>query len=265
MKTQLKIAILYICTGKYHIFWDRFHTSAQKYLFPHSKKHFFVFSDVSREQIIRDNVTYIYQSKLGWPYDTLKRFHMFSRILKDLQEYDFIFFFNANIIFLDEINEDILPTEEEGLLVVQHPGYYDKKNTDFPYERNQNSTAFIPYGRGEAYIFGAINGGTAQSYITMILKLKQAIDIDTGNGVIALWHDESHINKYIYIYNKYKLLSPEYAYPEDWNLPFHKKILILDKNKFGGHAFLRGNSSKNTNFTTNKYFTKIINFIKKFF
>lgn len=256
MKTQLQIAILYICTGKYHIFWDRFHASAQKNLFPHSKRHFFVFSDATREQIVRNNMTYIYQPKLGWPNDTLKRFHMFSKIINELQEYDYIFFFNSNIIFLEEINEDILPTQEEGLLVVQHPGFFDKVNTDFSYERSPKSMAFIPYGRGEAYVCGGINGGTARAYIKMILKLKQAIDIDEGNGVTAVWHDESHINKYIYIYNKYKLLSPEYAYPEGWNLPFHKKILILDKNKFGGHDFLRGNSSKYTNIPIKKILLK---------
>lgn len=262
MKTQSKIAILYICTGKYHIFWDRFYASAQKKLFPHSKKHFYVFSDATREQLVRDDMTYIYQPKLGWPNDTLKRFHMFSRILKDLQAYDFIFFFNSNIIFLDEISESILPTEEEGLLVVQHPGFFDKVNTDFSYDRNPKSMAFIPYGRGETYVCGGINRGTAQSYIKMILKLKQSVDIDTSNRVTALWHDESHINKYI-IYNNYKLLSPEYAYPEGWNLPFHKRILILDKNKYGGHNFLRGNSSNTNN--SSKIFHKITNLIKKIF
>lgn len=264
MKKQLKIAILYICTGKYHIFWDRFHASAQKYLFPHSEKHFFVFSDATREQLLRDDMTYIYQPKLGWPNDTLKRFHMFSRILNDLHKYDFIFFFNSNIIFLEEINESILPTEEEGLLVVQHPGFFDKVNTDFSYERNPKSTAFIPYGRGEAYVCGGINGGTTQSYIKMILNLKQAIDIDADNGVTAVWHDESHINKYI-LNHKHKILSTDYAYPEGWNLPFHKKILILDKNKFGGHDFLRGDSNKYTNASIKKYFIKIIKLIKKYF
>ena len=45
MYKNMKIAILYICTGKYYIFWENFYNSAQKNLFPYETKHFFVFSD----------------------------------------------------------------------------------------------------------------------------------------------------------------------------------------------------------------------------
>ena len=92
----------------------------------------------------------------------------------------------------------------------------------------------------------------------MIQELKASIDIDTNNKIIAVWHDESHINKYI-THNRYKILSPEYAYPEDWKLPFSPKILILDKNKFGGHDFLRGENK-----LKNVFFAKIKLFLKKF-
>jgi hypothetical protein len=36
-----------------------------------------------------------------------------------------------------------------------------------------------------------------------------------------------------------KILSPAYGYPEERKLPFQPKIVIRDKNKYGGHAFLR--------------------------
>lgn len=253
---NVKIAILYICTGKYSIFWEEFYKSAKKNLFPNSEKHFFVFSDASPKLFSNEDTSYIYQQKLGWPNDTLQRFHMFSRILDELNKYNFIFFFNANILFLKKIHEDILPTNDEGLLFVQHPGFFDKEHNDFPYERNKKSTAFIPYGKGKYYVCGGVNGGTAQSYIKMIQELKASIDIDTNNKIIAVWHDESHINKYI-THNRYKILSPEYAYPEDWKLPFSPKILILDKNKFGEHDFLRGeNRLKKCIFTKIKLFLK---------
>ena len=259
----MKIAILYICTGKYSIFWKNFYDSAQKNLFPKSEKHFFVFSDASPELFSNDDTHYIYQPRLGWPNDTLQRFHMFSRIVDKLNQYDFIFFFNSNIIFLEEIGEDILPSPEEGLLVVQHPGFYSKKNNQYAYERNKKSIAFIPYGKGDYYICGGVNGGTSHAYIDMIKNLKEAIDIDMKNGIVAIWHDESHINKYI-LNKKYKILSPEYAYPEGWKLPFPPRILILDKNKFGGHDFLR-----ETNKATNNIFSRVrymlTKTIKKFF
>ncbi len=238
MTSRSRIAILYICTGKYHVFWDKFHASAQKNLFPQAEKHFFVFSDAPREALARDDMTYIYQPKLGWPYDTLQRFHMFSRILDQLKTFDFIFFFNANVEFVGEVTEEILPKPEEGLLVVQHPGYCTAKPYDFPYERNGRSTACIPLSKGKYYIFGAVNGGTSQAYIKMIQDLVKAIDADMWHGIVAVWHDESHINKYI-LDRPYKILPPAYAFPENAELPFEQKIRILDKNRFGGHALLR--------------------------
>lgn len=249
MLEKPQIAILYICTGKYHIFWDKFYASAQKNLFPHSEKHFFVFSDAPRELLAREDMTYIYQPKLGWPYDTLQRFHMFSRIADKLQEYDFIFFFNANIVFLDEVTEEILPSPEEGLVVVQHPGYYAARPYDFPYEQNRRSTAYINCGKGKCYICGGVNGGTRQAYTTMIQDLVKAIDTDMWHGIVAVWHDESHINKYI-IDRPYKLLSPAYAFPENADLPFEEKIRILDKTRFGGHALLRDCASEPPRKTT---------------
>ena len=30
---------------------------------------------------------------------------------------------------------------------------------------------------------------------------------------------------------KYKMLSPSYAYPEDWKIPFEPKLLLLEKRK----------------------------------
>ena len=60
--------------------------------------------------------------------------------------------------------------------------------------------------------------------------IKKNIDIDLNNNIIAVWHDESHLNRY-FIDNKPEIeLSPSYCYPENWNLPFEKKLIALDKN-----------------------------------
>ena len=64
------------------------------------------------------------------------------------------------------------------------------------------------------------------------------IDQDDKNGIVAVWHDESHLNRYLsetFALDQLKTLTPSYCYPESWNLPFKKKILALDKN----HAEVR--------------------------
>lgn len=235
----ISIAILYICTGKYHVFWKNFYRSAQQYFFRDAKKTYFVFSDADTSLFDEPNVRFIYQKKLGWPDDTLRRFHMFSRVESQLRNYDFIFFFNANVQFQAPIGEEILPTAEEGLVVVQHPGHYNNVPSDFPYERDARSIACIPYGKGKIYVMGGVNGGRTDAYLDLINDLSWAVDKDLEKGVVALWHDESHLNKYI-LNKNIRILPPSYGFPENSSIPYSNIVTILDKNNWGGHNFLRG-------------------------
>jgi histo-blood group ABO system transferase len=64
----------------------------------------------------------------------------------------------------------------------------------------------------------------------MANKISENIDIDYSRNIIAVWHDESHMNRY-FIDNKPTLiLSPSYCYGESMNIPFIKKLVALDKN-----------------------------------
>ncbi len=239
----MRVAILYVCTGRYEIFWKDFYLTAEKYFLPRANKTYYVFTDA--ESIFQEDsetVKKVYQESLGWPGNTLFRFKMFAKFAKELETFDYVFFFNANAVFLQEINEDILPND--GLLVVQHPVYYNKPRRKFPYDQNPESLAYIPKNKGDVYVVGGVNGGTGKDYTKLILDLERNIDIDYQKGIIALWHDESHLNKYI-LNHPYKLLDPSYVFPEGYEkkLSLDKKILIRDKEKYGGHSFLRQQSN----------------------
>lgn len=231
----MSIAILYICTGKYAIFWENFYKACEKNFIKNIPKTYYVFTDQNIEN--NDNVVVIYQEKLGWPYDTLHRFKMFKSIVDSLKKFDYIFFLNANMHFTLPVSEEILP-ENEGLLAVLHPGFYNKNREQFTYEANVKSLAYIGPNEGEHYFMGGFNGGKSRDYINLIIELSHNIDIDHSKGIIAVWHDESHLNRYL-INKQVKILPPSYGYPEGWDLPFEPKIVVLDKAKYGGHAFLR--------------------------
>ena len=240
-KGKPTIAILYICTGEYSVFWKTFYLSFEKRFLNDCSKNYFVFTDAT--DIYRaeaENVHIIYQKQLGWPDDTLMRFHMFWHIRERLRVFDYIFFFNANCYCRRKINKREFLPEKEGLLFVQHPGMYNKKSEEFTYERNKSSLAYIPMGTGEVYICGGVNGGKTQEFLLVIDELRRKIDEDKKRGIVAVYHDESHINKYAYVHPKYKLLSPSYCYPEGWKIPFKKKIIILDKSKYFNDKKLKG-------------------------
>ena len=61
--------------------------------------------------------------------------------------------------------------------------------------------------------------------------MKDNIDIDLRNNIIAKWHDESQINRYILDRNDYKELS-DFCEVEGWPKNENAAILIKDKSKY---------------------------------
>lgn len=100
----MRIGILYICTGKYDIFWKDFYLSAERYFMQDQSFiiEYYVFTDSPKlyDEENNKHIHRIKQKNLGWPDNTLKRFHIFLRIKEQLErETDYLFFFNANLLF----------------------------------------------------------------------------------------------------------------------------------------------------------------------
>lgn len=218
------------------------------------KKTYFVFTDSS---IIKsgNDVIVIYQEKLKWPYLTLLRFHMFSNIESQLKSFKYAFFFNSNIIFKELVNSEILPITEN-LVGAVHPGYIKKDINNYKYEDNPLSTAFLEKKNGTYYFMGGFFGGKISAFLEMVDTIKQNIDKDLKNKLIARWHDESHLNRY-FRDKQIKTLDESYIYAENFDSKLSPKILILDKNNFGGHIFLREMKLKKVEILKN-YIKKIL-------
>ena len=60
------------------------------------------------------------------------------------------------------------------------------------------------------------------------------IDDDASRGITAIWHDESHWNRYLIDHPPEVALPPTYCCPESWSMA-GRKILALDKD----HAAMR--------------------------
>ena len=226
----MKVAILYICTGKYNQFFDGFYESAEKFFLKgKASKEYFVWTDdmmLSK----RDNVHLLERQCQGFPRDSLLRFEIFVSIKERLKEFDYTFFFNANSIFVKETNEEFLPQGDDDFVAgswkmrLSHPMFY-------PYERNKKSTAYIPPGdKPYKYYGGFFNGGKASAFVEMAETLAKNTRIDLKNGIIACVHDESHLNSYLHKNRKCTPLPKEYIIPEEWlkenEAPF---VILRDK------------------------------------
>ncbi len=229
-----RVAILYICTGKYSVLWEGFYQSFQKFFLKNSIVEYFVFTDAKKIPYEEEkNVHKYYQKNLGWPNNTLRRFDIFLRIEDILKDFQYVYFINANMRCVRPITEEnFLPLkDEENLVVVQHAGYYQKKVTEYPYERNPQSLAYVPIERAKYYVMGSLNGGKSNCYMEMVRKLSINTDKDWENGIVALWHDESHLNRYILDRKDVKILPPSYCAAEELEYPFEPYMILLDKSK----------------------------------
>ena len=106
LNKNFTIAILYICTGKYCVFWEEFYESYEENFLTRSQKHYFVFTDAENIPYQeKENVTMIPQKNLGWPDNTLKRFELFTREEERWKDYDYTFFINANFLCVEPVTE----------------------------------------------------------------------------------------------------------------------------------------------------------------
>lgn len=256
----MKIGILYICTGDYIIFWRNFYLSMEQYFLKGHEVHYFVFTDAQEVfgEDTNSRIHKIYQEHLWWPNSTLMRFHIFLRQQDNLRKMDYLFFFNANLEVFGVIWDEFLPMQE-WLLFCQHPGFYNKSVKDFTYERRGVSEAYIPSGMGKIYVAGGLNGWKTNIFLEMCENIKQKIDLDNTKGIIALWHDESHINRYVANLgdNAYKILDPWYLFPEWWNLPFSEKIRVRNKSQYLNLNKIKWYSVNNFVSILHKYFNNL--------
>jgi histo-blood group ABO system transferase len=180
-----------------------------------------------------------------WPIPTLKRYHYFMKEAEYISQFDYCFYMDVDMEIVGKVGDEILGD----LVATKHPGMWNKSPDEFTYERRNESTAYVPYGEGKMYYAGGFNGGKPEYFLKMSKTIVDNIEKDFQNNLIAVWHDESHMNRYLISNPPSTELTPSYCYPEGttqdgsptkyypmgWKVPFEPKILALQKN----HAEVR--------------------------
>lgn len=193
---------------------------------------FILWTDMPEEMGIKMGVKIIPTEPFKWPIPTLHRYTIFLREEKLLEEYDFIFYCDADMLAVSRIGDEVLGD----LVGAQHPMYAIRREYLPPYEPNQESTAFIPRpGRvvtvnekrmfEPLYFAGGFQGGRSDLFIKAMKVMKDRIDEDfSKTSYIAIWNDESHWNKYLFENPPTVVLSPSYVYPDTLINSYYKKV-----------------------------------------
>ena len=180
-----------------------------------------------------------------WPLPTLFRYHTFLQQEEKLQEYDYIFYCDIDMVFANYVGDEILG---EGITAALHPMYALRHNYVAPFEPNPESSAYVPFNN--KYYAGGFQGGKAKEFIKTMKAMRKTVDLDfEKKNYIAIWNDESHWNKYLQDNPPSITLSPAYIYPDSliqeyyvklWGRNYSPKIITLTKkfsiSKEGGKA-----------------------------
>ena len=217
----MKVAVLYLCTGKYSQFFHDFHESARKhFLSGIADIEYFVFTDSNLLTEARD-IHFIHKECLGFPMEAVYRFRSLLIAETMTKGFDYIYFFNSNALFIKEVKQEILPPDNETFIGSR---WTKQKPFDlpmfYPYERNKESTAYIPPREHAKYIYymSGFYGASRDAFFKMYHRLDHNTQIDYNDGIIARFHDESHTNKY-FREVPCQLLPDGYCLPEEWVTP----------------------------------------------
>jgi len=195
---------------------------------------------------IKEQVNVFPLEPIEWPMPTLMRFHTMLQQEEKLKEYDYVFYIDIDMRFVNVVGDEILG---DGLTAAQHPMYALDKTMWPPYEPNEKSAAYIKRsgkmiddkGRPRfmpLYYAGGIQGGRSADFIEAMKAMKRQIDDDFNKNYVAIWNDESHWNKYLFDNPPSVVLTPSYVYPDSlikeyyipkWGCDYQPKIVTLTK------------------------------------
>jgi len=229
----MRICILTIATNKYIQFVEELYNNLAEHFLTDHELHCILFTD--HEVETSDNVTVCKIDHEPWPMPTLKRYNYFMQMKDFISSFDYCFYFDVDMKLVEDVKEEVLGD----LVATRHPGQSFMGIMNCSYDRNPKSLAYIPYGEGNNYYAGGFNGGRTKNFLEMSEIIADRVNRDLENGVIALWHDESHLNRYLVDNPPTVELDPSYCYPEaalkhpeNWVVSQYckPKILALDKN-----------------------------------
>ena len=230
----MKICILTIATNKYLQFVEKLYDDIAEKFVPGAEINCLLFTDHEIEET-SDNVRVHYIDHEPWPMPTLKRYNYFVKEKDYILEHDYCFYLDADMRIDAPVGEEVL----SDLVATQHGYQSMHPKEQMSYDRNPECLAYVAPGDEVTYYAGGFNGGKTTKFMEMAEVIADRVNKDLEKDIIALWHDESHMNRYMIDNPPTLALNPEYCYAEEFigtQYPFQNpKIIALKMN----HSELR--------------------------
>lgn len=231
-----KVAIALVATGPYNDLLPGALQSIRENLLPRHERRLIIFTD--DPHITGADVSAYQIPHLKWPCNTLFRYNYLRHAKDELLQADVVMYIDVDMLVATPVELPELLPPGAVYFGVESPWWPPGQGT---FETDPRSTAwFDPTGRDtQTYWQACFWGGRAGSVLAMIDMLADRVVEDLDKGVVAVWHDESHLNRF-YVENKHEVhtLPPAFAYPSWENFDYAPRILHIDKSMevFPRHA-----------------------------
>lgn len=233
----MKVVLNLIATNRYMTFVPEILESVNTHFFPSAERRVIIHTNLELPEFNYPSLT-IEKHTIPhepWPYVTLNRFHYFLQTKERLKDSDYCFYIDVDAIFIKTLDWNL---PDHGIFGTIHPCFDSGPGTP---DRWPKSTAYISESSNNRYYYGGFFGGKSEDFIFMINELKNRIDIDIMNGYIALWHDESHLNCYLYQNPPSLTFEFPFATAEGISpIVEDSYIYFIEKANRGGHNYFRG-------------------------
>jgi histo-blood group ABO system transferase len=200
-----QVAVCITATGKYAQYAEELVSSCRPRFLPNHQVVFFIFTDQPYEP--SQDVVVIPWKRFGWPLDSLNRTQAYLEARDVLSQYDWVFASDADMLCVGPIGDEILG-ETVG---VKHPAFVGRPGT---FETNSGSKAYVPEHLRGTYFAGGFFGGSAKGFFAICESCQRSQQADARRGIMAVWHDESHLNRYFAFNPPAITLSHYYCFDE---------------------------------------------------
>jgi hypothetical protein len=223
-----ELTVFSIATDRYLAFWVQLIESAIVYLEDFDSVHWVICTNKSADiptrllEQLGSNLTIVEIEHEKWPFPTLLRF----RYILEASSFfvgKYFLYLDADMKFVNKVNLDFLVGSlgQQELLLTEHPGFYRPpcKHRIALYLleprmvfsdllmylrfgglgswcRDKKSLAYVPRKKRKKYVCGGVWFGKKSAILNLSSQLALRIDQDLVDGVIAPFHDESHLNWY---------------------------------------------------------------------
>jgi len=247
MRADLSVGVISIATNGYSKYWKNLIISADKNLPLDANVSFHLFTDEvegCQEFSLRfpnRKFNFYKIESLGWPEATLHRYRIYSEHRELLAE-DILMHLDSDMLVEQNFLKVIFSRSlTAGMGLVLHPGYFrpngwrkysyylSNKSALFrdirlsmrigglgAWEVREESQAYVARKHRKKYFCGGIWFGERTAFLSLIQKLETQERIDSARGITALWHDESHLNKWA-TEHKFSNYSPSLCFEKSYN------------------------------------------------